>query len=348
MKVEGEVGLCAPIVFGSIPFDAALPGRLILPKFGLLDHGDGRIVQFSCTSGKGFEPVPWRGTASRELPDMPPVEAASVKGDYRWWMSCAETILELIESGKLQKLVLAREVELTTAAPWTAGILFLKLATRYPDSYSYCIRLSGSEWFVGSIPELLVSRFGSRACSRPLAGTVPINGDGAGFQVSIEHLLSSQKLRREHSVTVDAIFRRMARLAREVTSSGPSALALETVAHLVSSIDCQLAGDPPNVLDLVSYLHPTPAVGGIPAELAGAVIKRLEVSPRREYAGPVGWMDRNGDGEWTLGLRSAHIKGTKVAVRAGAGFVAGSDAGEEWEEVEAKLKAIPAVVAPEE
>lgn len=67
MKVEGEVGLCAPIVFGSIPFDAALPGRLILPKFGLLDHGDGRIVQFSCTSGKGFEPVPWRGTASREL-----------------------------------------------------------------------------------------------------------------------------------------------------------------------------------------------------------------------------------------------------------------------------------------
>jgi isochorismate synthase len=100
----------------------------------------------------------------------------------------------------------------------------------------------------------------------------------------------------------------------------------------------------PSALALAGLLHPTPAVGGLPRAEALAAIAALEGFDRGLYAGPVGWVDANGDGEWAVALRGAHLDGPRARLVAGAGIVAGSDPDAEWAETEAKLRPMLAAV----
>jgi isochorismate synthase len=188
---------------------------------------------------------------------------------------------------------------------------------------------------VGASPELLVRRTGTVAESRPMAGTV---ASDAG-EAAVAALAESVKDANEHQFVVDAIVDALQGRCRELdVAAVPEVARFSSVAHLVTPIRAVLADPAPTALELARLLHPTPAVGGTPRAAALDLITRLERRDRGRYAGPVGWVDAAGDGEWAVALRGGEVHGRTAVLRAGAGIVAGSDPASEWAETEAKLE----------
>ncbi|MFI5053710.1 MAG: isochorismate synthase MenF, partial [Acidimicrobiia bacterium] len=190
------------------------------------------------------------------------------------------------------------------------------------------------EGFVGASPELLVRRVGTIVESRPVAGTSLADGEE-----SLRALAASVKDTREHRYVVDAIVAALGERCEELTVEAiPEVAVFGPVAHLATPIRGRLCEPAPNALELARLLHPTPAVGGTPRRPALDAIRALEGFDRGRYAGPVGWVDARGDGEWAIALRGAEIEGTRARLVAGAGIVAGSDPDAEWAETQAKLE----------
>jgi isochorismate synthase EntC len=158
---------------------------------------------------------------------------------------------------------------------------------------------------------------------------------------AIASLVNSPKDAREHEVVVEAVVGALAPYTFSTARvRGPEILALPGVVHLATAIEVDLSPDAPGALDLARILHPTPAVGGWPVNESRELIAENEKMARGRYAGPVGWVDQNGDGEFAIALRSAEIEGDTARCFAGAGIVAGSDADAEWGETERKLAPI--------
>jgi isochorismate synthase len=193
--------------------------------------------------------------------------------------------------------------------------------------------------FVGASPELLVSRRDRVVVSHPLAGTIALRA-ARGTIDRGDGLLGSTKDLEEHELVVADIAGVLdPRCSELVVPSQPSVVPLRTMAHLGTRIEGLLSerGGVPSVLELVAALHPTPAVGGVPRTEALALIKELEPGPRGPWAGPVGWVDAAGNGDWVVGLRSATLAGSTATIWAGAGIVAASDPEAELAETTVKL-----------
>jgi isochorismate synthase EntC len=151
-------------------------------------------------------------------------------------------------------------------------------------------------------------------------------------------MASSAKEQAEHRLVVDDVRAKLGRLGdRYPDTSGPGVVRLSTVAHLATTVRCRLTDPSTSALHVATLLHPTPAVAGVPEAAALAAIAELEGFDRGLYAGPVGWVDARGDGDWAVALRSATLDGTRARLVAGAGIVDGSDPEREWDETEAKL-----------
>jgi isochorismate synthase EntC len=191
--------------------------------------------------------------------------------------------------------------------------------------------------------------------SHPLAGTVARSGDDVTDAALVAGLMASAKDRREHQLVVDAIAGRLAPLCRTLdVPAEPSVLALRNVSHLGTAIRGSLmaadgaamssAASLPTSLELAALLQPTPAVGGHPTEAALQWQRDHEGFERGCYAGPVGWVDNRGDGEWALGLRSANVSGRHASLYAGNGIVAGSGPEAELAETQLKLQALLAAL----
>lgn len=245
------------------------------------------------------------------------------------WRAMVQRALGAIDAATIEKVVLAREVTIEADAPFDRAKVLQRLRAREPG----CFVFATPQGFVGASPELLVRRRGAAVLSWPMAGTVPV-ADEAG----LAHLAASQKLAHEHRVVVDAIRETLAaRCTAPPVVTGPRPVPVGDLAHLVTEVRAELAEPWPTALDLARTLHPTPAVGGTPTPAALALIAELESDGRGRYAGPVGWVDAAGDGEYAVGLRSAALDECRASLHAGAGIVQGSDPDEEWEETEAKL-----------
>jgi isochorismate synthase len=201
---------------------------------------------------------------------------------------------------------------------------------------------------LGASPELLVARHGPAVSCLPLAGTVA-RGDTARADADAQgRLAGSEKDRAEHRYVVEAVAEALRPLCAEFTvPPQPSLVAFRSVAHLGTRISGRLDA-PVDVLQLVDRLHPTPAVGGTPRAEALKVIADGEPDERGYWAGPVGWVDAAGDGEWMIGIRSARLDddGTVLTVRAGSGIVAGSDPDAEAAETNVKLAAVLDAAVP--
>ena len=185
----------------------------------------------------------------------------------------------------------------------------------------------------------------------PLAGTAARSGDPDSDRKAEAALLASAKERSEHRVVVDAITSALAPVVERLeVPDGPVIRELRNVSHLGTSITGTLAKrdhDYPSVLELVGLLHPTPAVAGTPVDLALDYLTKLEELDRDRYAGPVGWVDARGDGEWYLAIRSAIVEGSSARLFAGVGIVADSDPAAELAETQLKLQAfLAAAVRP--
>lgn len=251
-----------------------------------------------------------------------------------------------IEAGTLTKLVLARDA-LVTGDVDVPRVL-RDLTERYRDCWTYAVG-----GLIGSTPEMLVKVDGAAATARVLAGTLDRDGAPAGAE-GTEHarrnLSEDLKQRHEHRLAVDSLTERLRPFTTALEAAeDPFVLELPNVWHLATDVTARLvgAGGPrrtgPGALALTEVLHPTAAVCGTPRETAFALIRRLEAEDhgldRGLYAGPVGWLDGNGNGEFGIALRGAVVEGPRaVRLYAGCGIVAASDPEAELAETSAKMR----------
>lgn len=257
--------------------------------------------------------------------------------DYR---AAVRTALSEIERGDYRKVVLARARRLVAAEPFHPLGVLNHLRQRFPSCYAFSVADGAGRSFIGASPERLVRVVGGRMHTEALAGSAPRGATASADAALARELLQSEKDLREHRLVLESIARRTADLGLKLEhNASPRLLGLANVQHLHTPVSAVL---PPGVhiLDLVARLHPTPAVGGTPREPAVAAIPRLEGLSRGLYAGPLGWVDWKGEGEFIVGLRSALIDGATATAYAGAGIVAGSDPEKEFAETELKFKAL--------
>jgi menaquinone-specific isochorismate synthase len=251
------------------------------------------------------------------------------------WRAAVTGALQEIAAGRLDKVVLAREALVEADRPFPRAALLRRLRARAAGTLLYA-----SGGFLGASPELLVSRRGATAVSRPMAGTAPLGATAAAEADDLARLAGSPKEAVEHRLVVDAVAEGLAKVADRVEVGHPEVVRLTTVAHLASEVTAALTEPLPSALELAGLLQPTPAVAGTPRDAALAVIAALEPFDRGRYAGPVGWVDAAGDGEWAVALRCAELHGRRARLLAGAGIVVGSDPDAEWAETEHKLAAM--------
>jgi isochorismate synthase len=238
--------------------------------------------------------------------------------------------LREIHTGALDKVVLAREVHITADAPFDlAGVLAL-LRAEQPGCFVYADR-----GFAGATPELLVRRRGAEVTCRPMAGTVPRGADAAA---TAARLAASRKDGHEHAVVIAAVREELTRWCSDVRITGPATATFADLTHLVTHVAARVRDSETSALTLATALHPTPAVAGTPRPRALELIEQLEPTRRGKYAGPVGWVNANGDGEFAVALRCAAIDGNVARLHAGAGIVAGSEPDAEWDETSVKLE----------
>ncbi|WP_448641189.1 isochorismate synthase [Geodermatophilus sp. URMC 63] len=345
LVVDDEVGVpgSGPVVFASIAFDpAAETSVFVVPEVVV-----GRRAGVAwLTSAGDADP--------RDLlaagPPLPPAPArlryADGALDPASWCSAVAAAVQRIGAGELAKVVLARDLLVTADVPLDPRRLLDRLAARFPDCWTFAV-----DGLLGATPELLLRRTGRELSARVLAGTAP-RGAGADDDRLAAGLLSSAKDRAEHALAVDSLVQALEPYCTALSvPAEPALLTLANVRHLATDVTGTHrrsgAGGRAGLLELVDAVHPTAAVCGTPPDVAASVIAELEGTGRGRYAGPVGWLDGRGDGEFGLALRCAQLSDTDPATArlfAGCGIVAGSDPAAELAETQSKFAAVQAAL----
>lgn len=263
-------------------------------------------------------------------------EVGSVAG----YLESVRQALGLIESGAVRKIVLARALDAQAPEPFHPLAVLNSLRQRFPDCYAFSVGNGRGQSFIGASPERLVRIHGREVATEALAGSAPRGRTASEDAALAAGLLRSEKDVREQALVVESLVRRLGRLGLEAKPAArPRVRQFSNVQHLHTLVTARAPADV-HVLDAVAELHPTPAVGGTPRAEACAQIPRLESFARGLYAGPIGWADSRGDGEFFVGIRSALIDGAQARVFAGGGIVAGSEPEKEFAETEIKFRAL--------
>lgn len=350
-----------PVALGALPFDDALDGDLVVPRFTMGIERDelGVVRRWATAVGPAelplpstdelFESVLWQYDARPEPLTEPSVARATTAMDSAGYAAIvAEAVAAMQASGAtLRKVVLGRPVAVELTGPLHLAGVLRRLRAAEPNCTVFSMPVPDGVFF-GASPELLVARHHSIVTCHPLAGTVPRGSTARRDADAQRDLARSAKSHEEHRLVVEAIANDLEAFCTDVrVPEAPTLVAFRSVAHLGTRIEGTLAG-PTTVMDLLARLHPTPAVGGTPRPEALARIATTEAGGRGYWAGPVGWVDAEGDGEWMIGLRSAELgrAGDTVSLRAGAGIVAGSDPRAEAAETNVKLQTVLDTVVP--
>jgi menaquinone-specific isochorismate synthase len=310
-----------PRAVGALPFTGS--GELVVPARIVGRDADGRawrtiVEDTDDTDALDTTPAPW-APAGDTAPSEFRVASATTR---KQWRSMVEQALVDIARGRLDKVVLARAVRVDADRPFDVPDVLAHLRSTQPGCIIYADR-----GFLGASPELLVRKSGASVAARPLAGT----------GVETAALVRSAKDAHEHQLVVDAVVGALRGTCSDVRADGPLPLELADVSHLATTVTARVDPATTSIADLVTALHPTPAVAGTPRAIALDTIAALESGARGRYAGPCGWIDRNGDGAFVVALRGGEIDGASAVIHAGAGIVEGSDAAAEWVETQRKL-----------
>ncbi|GGO81365.1 isochorismate synthase [Nonomuraea cavernae] len=256
------------------------------------------------------------------------------------YLAAVRRAQDMIATGPLRKVVLARSLRLEADRPLTIKELLAHLPS--PNArYIYAAPTSEDASLIGASPELLVSRHGRMVATTPMAGSARRSFDPTVDQARALALQTSGKDLHEHRLVVDAVAQALAPFCEHLyVPTRPQVTATPTMWHLSTPITGRLRDPSACSLTLAAALHPTPAVCGSPESLAREVIDALEPVDRGFYAGLVGWQDAAGDGEWALALRCGVVSGTSLRLYAGAGIVADSDPEAELAETSAKFSTL--------
>lgn len=318
----------APIILGALPFDVSKPPALIRPQ----------AVQFT-------ETLPdW---PLRELPTVRITQTIPDPEEHRARIGAALRRLQDPGSG-LHKVVLARALRLVAEGPLDARTIVHRLVANDSAANAYLADLTAAGGgysgaaLVGSSPELLVARRGEQVTCHPFAGSAPRLADPDADEASGAALAASAKNRHEHQLVVDAMREALDPLCVDLQiAPEPQLSKTAAVWHLYTPISARLREKSTTALDLAVALHPTPAVGGVPATAAAELINELE-GARGFYAGAVGWCDQRGDGRWVVSIRCAQLSADRrtADAYAGGGIVAESDPDDEVAETTTKFNTI--------
>lgn len=237
------------------------------------------------------------------------------------WMRGMAQALQALEAGVLEKVVLSRQVEARFDADVPTNVVIKRLHAAQPKCYTFSVN-----GLIGASPELLVSFTDGYITSLALAGTAMAE-DG----------LQSQKIEREHRYTASSVETALADHISDLSKKSSRVVSFGDIKHLASRFEGRaVAGT--SVLSVLASLHPTAAVAGTPKDVAVSLIREIEPTGRGRYAGPVGWFNTDGEGEFAIALRCGLLRGRDVTLYAGGGIVVGSDASTEFDETELKLQ----------
>jgi len=320
------------VCFGSFAF-ANEPGDSVLtvPEVVVGRRGDRAWLT---TVSRGT--LGKRGTVALADPPVEPLAVSFTDGalDGERWMSVVADAVARINAGELEKVVLARDLVATADGPVDVRWPLARLARDYPMCWTFHV-----DGLFGATPELLVRRERGLVTSRVLAGTIRRTGDDERDLALAATLARSSKDLEEHEYAVRSVADALDPHCSSMNvPEAPFVLHLPNVMHLATDV-AGVVHDAETVssLQLAEALHPSAAVGGTPTPAATRLIDEIEGMDRGRYAGPVGWMDAAGDGEWGIALRSAEIHGATVRLFAGCGIVADSDPEAELAEAQAKF-----------
>jgi salicylate biosynthesis isochorismate synthase len=366
---RGEAGSEAPgpLLLGALGFTGRVPAEadawapfgassLVLPELLLATTPEGTWLTGSLAgpaapSGVRALERRWERLAARAravtpnpggIVAMPVYAPLAVEGSqpaHEHWRRLVGMFSGAVGRGRIDKVVLARRVDLRSPVELDVPNALRRLAAGAPESTTYAFRRDGRT-FLGATPERLVRTEGRTFRTVAVAGTVGRGADAAEDARLGRALLASEKDREEHAIVVQSITDLLRPVADSLeVAPEPGLMTLRFVQHLVTEI----AGTVPDahgLLALGDRLHPTPAVGGEPRDVALALVDEHEGFDRGWYAGPVGWLGADGDGELCVALRCGIVDRTRATLFAGCGIVADSDPDLEWEESRIKLRAV--------
>jgi menaquinone-specific isochorismate synthase len=304
------------------------------------DPGDSVLVIPQVVVGRRGDRT-WLTTVSVEAPTLaptpapqPPVGLVFSDGarNGEEWMTVVAEAVGRIASGDLEKVVLARDLIAATDEPLDVRWPLRRLADQYEMCWTFHV-----DGLFGATPEMLVRRERGLVTSRVLAGTIRRTGDDERDLALAATLARSSKDLEEHEYAVRSVADALEPHCSSMNvPEAPFVLHLPNVMHLATDVN-GVVHDVASSLQLAESLHPSAAVGGTPTQAAVELIAEIEGMPRDRYAGPVGWMDASGDGEWGIALRSAMVTDGGVRLFAGCGIVASSDPEAELAESQAKF-----------
>ncbi|MFJ2369429.1 isochorismate synthase MenF [Microbacterium sp. NPDC087665] len=359
-QIDDTVGLPGTglVAFGALAFDerSAADSVLVIPSQVIGRHGNRfwrTSIRFAGTDAPADAALEDHTDAALEdhtdaaLEDQPygPHWAGTVGPGAQSPQGYQESVrqaLGRIAQGELSKVVLARDLTGSIPAGSDLRRLVRALSSGYPDTWAFAV-----DGLIGASPETLVTVHERTVTARVLAGTAGRGADADADTAASSALASSPKDLDEHQYAVQSVLASLRPHTRALAASEqPFLLKLPNLFHLATDVEGELA-EGESALDLIGALHPTAAVAGTPTTIAIGVIRELEPFDRGRYAGPVGWVDAAGNGEWAIALRCAQFTATDDAIAvtayAGAGIVAGSDP--ESELLETRVKFRPLVDA---
>lgn len=324
-----EHGLApSTIAFATAAFadDSAAPSVLIVPEAIGRWHEGALAVSANVPGAEVVLPEPIEPLPERQLT----FDAGDLtRSNYR---AAVVRAVELIDAGEADKIVLARDLRVRANGQMDVASLACQLTAANPSAWTFHV-----DGMIGASPEMLIEVHEGAVHSRVLAGSAPVRGNASLDDAAATALMSSGKDRVEHEYAARSVSSRLAPIAR-VHVSSPGLVRLPTIMHLATDIAGTL-NEPLSALDVVARVHPSAAVCGTPTGRAFDLIAELEGFDRGRYAGPVGWVDAAGNGEFAIALRCGQVDpdGEGIRLFAGGGIVTGSQADAELAETAQKF-----------
>jgi isochorismate synthase len=343
IEVDDPVGVpgTGAVAFGALPFRPDPTAQLVIPElvWGRADDGTRWVTTIGPADAPPVDPATQCTPVVAATGPLPQQVTVRPAWPAEWWCDLVTRATKAMRDAGpngLRKVVLAREVLVEADVPFDRAVLLRRLRAAYPGCFLFHV-----DGFLGASPELLVGRAGDVVRAQPMAGTAPRGGDPAADARLAAGLLSSATYRHEHQITIDMVFDTLIPWCSYLDyEPEPSVIAVANVHHLATMVEGRLSQPAPSVIELVSALHPTPAVNGWPRAEAQAWIAEHEGFDRGRYAGTVGWVDGRGNGTFAVSIRCADVDGANARVVAGNGIVADSDPRTELAETQVKLLAL--------
>ena len=355
-SVSNSVGVTGTglVAFGAFAFadDSTTTSTLVIPR-AIVGRRDGTtwltLIRESNEPDSAFDTAPDKAVAAEAVAaDFMRVEPLQARPRVMFhsgaqspdgFRQAVASAIARITAGDASKVVLARD--LVGDLPEGADLrpIVIDLAQGYPDCWTFSI-----DGLIGASPETLVAVAATTVDARVLAGTAARGKDPHGDLDAAAALATSTKDLDEHAFAVRSVIDALSPLTGSLRAGEPYTLKLPNVWHIATDVSGTL-GDGTSSLDLVDALHPTAAVAGTPTSAALALIDELEPFDRGRYAGAVGWVGANGDGEWAVALRCMQVESLpdgsqQVTAHAGAGVVADSRPDSELIETTMKFRPI--------